>query len=303
MTLSNVKLILAREVRDQLRDRRTLFMIAVLPIVLYPLLGISLLQVSQFMQEQPTRVLVIGADNLAVSPPLFENQQFSEWLFVDPSKAKLINLTFAKNWKRGPAHGRRQCAGGRAERRTSPGGFGRLRGGAVLSPGLCRPGRRLPQGHDRRSEAQDRQEPSPRRRVAAAADGRLPSFASAPTHRAPKSEIICNMANDKSRLASSRLSELLRRWTQRIGEDNLKLSGVSVQATHPFSVGMSDVADARRRDGAVWSKILPMLLLLWALTGAFYPAIDLCAGEKERGTLETLLSSPAGAAKSSSASC
>src|SRR5262249_25750770 len=35
------------------------------------------------------------------------------------------------------------------------------------------------------------------------------------------------------------------------------------------------------------------VLLLWALTGAFYPAIDLCAGEKERGTLETLLSSPA----------
>ncbi len=33
--------------------------------------------------------------------------------------------------------------------------------------------------------------------------------------------------------------------------------------------------------------------MIWALTGAFYPAIDLCAGEKERGTLETLLSSPA----------
>jgi sodium transport system permease protein len=33
--------------------------------------------------------------------------------------------------------------------------------------------------------------------------------------------------------------------------------------------------------------------MIWALTGAFYPAVDLCAGEKERGTLETLLSSPA----------
>ena len=33
--------------------------------------------------------------------------------------------------------------------------------------------------------------------------------------------------------------------------------------------------------------------MIWALTGAFYPAIDLCAGEKERGTLETLLTSPA----------
>jgi len=34
-------------------------------------------------------------------------------------------------------------------------------------------------------------------------------------------------------------------------------------------------------------------VMIWALTGAFYPAIDLCAGEKERGTFETLLSSPA----------
>ena len=30
-----------------------------------------------------------------------------------------------------------------------------------------------------------------------------------------------------------------------------------------------------------------------SLTGAFYPAVDLCAGEKERGTMETLLISPA----------
>src|ERR1700741_688457 len=48
-----------------------------------------------------------------------------------------------------------------------------------------------------------------------------------------------------------------------------------------------------QRSAAMWSKVLPFLLLIWALTGAFYPAVDLCAGEKERGTLETLLSSPA----------
>jgi sodium transport system permease protein len=54
-----------------------------------------------------------------------------------------------------------------------------------------------------------------------------------------------------------------------------------------------DVADKSHRDAAMWSKILPFLLLIWALTGAFYPAVDLCAGEKERGTLETLLISPA----------
>ena len=41
------------------------------------------------------------------------------------------------------------------------------------------------------------------------------------------------------------------------------------------------------------SKFLPFMLVMWALAGALHPAIDLCAGEKERGTMETLLISPA----------
>ena len=53
MTWTNVKLVLHREVRDQLRDRRTLFMIAVLPLLLYPLLGMSMFQVLQFVRVLP----------------------------------------------------------------------------------------------------------------------------------------------------------------------------------------------------------------------------------------------------------
>ena len=45
--------------------------------------------------------------------------------------------------------------------------------------------------------------------------------------------------------------------------------------------------------GSIWGRIFPFLLVIMALTGAFYPAVDLCAGEKERGTMETLLISPA----------
>jgi sodium transport system permease protein len=40
-------------------------------------------------------------------------------------------------------------------------------------------------------------------------------------------------------------------------------------------------------------KIFPFMLVMWALAGALYPAVDLCAGEKERGTMETLIISPA----------
>ena len=46
MTWTNIKLILMREVRDQLRDRRMLFMVLVLPVLLYPGLGIGMFQMS-----------------------------------------------------------------------------------------------------------------------------------------------------------------------------------------------------------------------------------------------------------------
>ena len=233
------------------------------------------------MQEQPTRVLVVGAENLAAAPPLFENQQFSEWLFADPSRAKLLDLSFAPPQGRAAA-GRTLTRGPTPAARWSRAPSRRR----STSPRLFRPARRLPQGH-RRSQGRTVNHATGNRHCRESGGQPAPLDV-------PSPEIICNTANDKSQLASLRLSELLRRWTQRIGEDNLKLSGVSVRAAHPFSVDTADVADARRRNGAVWSKILPVLLLLWALTGAFYPAIDLCAGEKERGTLETLLSSPAG---------
>ena len=44
MSWSNLFVIFRREVLDQLRDRRTLFMIFVFPILLYPILGFGIIQ-------------------------------------------------------------------------------------------------------------------------------------------------------------------------------------------------------------------------------------------------------------------
>ena len=46
-------------------------------------------------------------------------------------------------------------------------------------------------------------------------------------------------------------------------------------------------------------KFLPFLLVMWTMAGALHPAIDLTAGEKERGTMETLLIARPGARRSS----
>src|SRR3954463_15505968 len=95
MNWSNVKLILQREVRDQLRDRRTLFMIAVLPILLYPLLGMSFFQIAQFLQQQPTRVLISGFPALDDLPSLVQDDHFAPQWFADPKQTRLFDLQFA----------------------------------------------------------------------------------------------------------------------------------------------------------------------------------------------------------------
>jgi sodium transport system permease protein len=63
-------------------------------------------------------------------------------------------------------------------------------------------------------------------------------------------------------------------------------------ALNPIVLDKQSTANQREQMGAIVGGILPYLLLMVCLTAAMYPAIDLGAGEKERGTLETLLLAP-----------
>lgn len=60
----------------------------------------------------------------------------------------------------------------------------------------------------------------------------------------------------------------------------------------PIAVEKIDTADKRENIGEKLGAFIPYLLIPLVLAGASYPAIDLGAGEKERGTLETLLLTP-----------
>jgi sodium transport system permease protein len=59
-----------------------------------------------------------------------------------------------------------------------------------------------------------------------------------------------------------------------------------------YAITATSVAPEAQVGGYVLSKILPLVVVMMTMLGAFYPAIDITAGERERGTLETLLSSP-----------
>ena len=60
----------------------------------------------------------------------------------------------------------------------------------------------------------------------------------------------------------------------------------------PVQLETINTADERENIGEQIGGILPYLLIVLCLTGSMYPAIDIGAGEKERGTLETLLLTP-----------
>jgi sodium transport system permease protein len=278
MNFTNVKLILAREVRDQLRDRRTLFMIFVLPVLLYPLLGSVFVKMRQFQSEKPMSVLVFGGTQLEKSPtPLIDGKHFSPSLFPEGSEAsKLLELTIADE----------HSFKADADRLVREKNFDAA---LVFPPDFAQ---RLDAYRKAIQEATARargtgfsKDPGPLA---------LKEVAASPVPGIPRPKIIYTAANDGSLMAFNRLTVVLDRWTEEVGRANLVAGGLPAEAVRPFEVDSANLAGPTASKATnLWSRILPVLLLLWAMTGAFYPAIDLCAGEKERGTLETLLSSPA----------
>ena len=270
MNWSNVILILTRELRDQARDRRTIFMIAVLPVLLYPLVIYPLLGMSmQFLEKKASRVLIAGVSGLVGRedlPPLLDpddSSRFDVALFAEVGQDRLLDVTpFSDEPTRLSEPVKDVSEQVRELVRD-----GKYDGAVVLPVDLAE---KLAEFR----RAIEAEETAPRVEV--------------------KPEIVYSTANEKSQIAFARLYPVLNRWAQRIGETNLEAAGIPADAARPLDVGAADVAgETRFKGAAIWSKVLPIVLLLWAMTGAFYPAIDLCAGEKERGTLETLLSSPA----------
>jgi sodium transport system permease protein len=61
---------------------------------------------------------------------------------------------------------------------------------------------------------------------------------------------------------------------------------------NPVTIDVRSTADQRERIGALVGGMLPYLLIFVCLMAGMYPAIDIGAGEKEAGTLETLLLAP-----------
>ena len=98
--------------------------------------------------------------------------------------------------------------------------------------------------------------------------------------------------DEKSELAKDKLRKFFDDYRDRVTREALAARGLPASLLEPFSVKASNVAPPAKVGAAIFGGFIPYLIIIFCFTGAMYPAMDLTAGEKERGTMETILSSP-----------
>lgn len=235
------RIIAAKELRETLRDRRTLLLMILLPVVLYPGLLLVVVQVAGARQAEleslPTRVRLAGP-----AP-----QRLREHL------AAAAQLELAPERSPAPAAAPPDCAAAddACWRRLLVGDAADV----VVVPGEGFAGR-LDEG------------------------GRAVL------------RLLFDAARERSTLGQERVAEALAAWAGALRDERLAAAGIAPEYVEPLAIESENVAPSERMGGYLLGRILPTLLVLTVLLGAFHPAIDLTAGEKERGTLQTLLTAP-----------
>jgi sodium transport system permease protein len=78
------------------------------------------------------------------------------------------------------------------------------------------------------------------------------------------------------------------------GLDSLRLQKLEVTEENitPIKLDYQDVASDKEKIGKIAGGILPYFFIIFCFIGCMYPSIDLFTGEKERGTIETILTVP-----------
>ena len=103
--------------------------------------------------------------------------------------------------------------------------------------------------------------------------------------------------SEQSNEARSRILDVLIDWEDDLRSQRIESAGLDVESTlDPLqwdgSISNADVATKGEQAGMLLSLFIPFVLAIWTASAAVQPAIDMTVGERERGTLESLLSLP-----------
>jgi sodium transport system permease protein len=274
MRTRTILTILAKELRETLRDRRTLMLTLGLPVLVYPLVIIGFMRIAESGQEaleaQRSVIAVWGELPADVAAAVAADEDLDVRAGLDlPVEIAhgLADGTLA------PASPReRPEREGARRRRRDPADTGLLEeDNPVLRAARDVVARRA-------ADAVIVAWPGLTGAVAGGDAGPL--------------TVYFDSVRSESTLGGDRVREALRDARRSLVEDRQRARGLPPGFSQALEIRARDVAEDERRAGEVLGRIVPYLLLTLAIVGGLYAALDTTAGEKERGTMQTLLCAP-----------
>ena len=221
-------IILIKELTDMIRDRRTIFMMVVMPLVVIPLLATTAIKLTQSQiekaKDKELKVAVIGE---TAAPELFKRLSKEENFF-------LVTMTNADS-----------ARAMTAEQRLD---------GVVI----------IPQDFSEFVEG-DKQA----------------------TIR------LIFKSSESLNAARRRIEAIIDQYDREIVNERIGRLQLDETLFDAIAIEREDVASTEEKFAENAGGFLPYIFIIFGFMGSIYPALDLGAGEKERGTLETILSSPA----------
>ena len=98
---------------------------------------------------------------------------------------------------------------------------------------------------------------------------------------------------DSFGITKDRINGVLKKFENQIVSERMDRLNLKPEVVRAYNINYEDVASRQEKFGKIAGGWFPYVFIIFGFMGAMYPALDLGAGEKERGTLETILSSPA----------
>ncbi len=264
LRLGRILRLTRKELRETLRDRRTVITLVLMPLLVYPLLSISFNKsLLLTAQQEQTTAFTIGVESE------------SERVLLD----ELL------------VHGSQILAAHRAEAASRPESEGEVGEGeadGVEADGVEAEDDAAKLGVYPALELEN-QVASLELQLAVRISTRDPDPAGPRRFTPVQCELIYRENSTSSEQALRFVQDRLQ--AVNIASLRTRLARMGVPAGLPAEMTFKPVSVGRATPFSL-ATLVPLVLILMTITGAVYPAIDLTAGERERGTLETLIAAP-----------
>lgn len=99
--------------------------------------------------------------------------------------------------------------------------------------------------------------------------------------------------NSTNLTIKDRIQEKINTYIKIKEQERLKELRINERLLQPVLLKTMDVASTKEQIGTIIGGFIPYIFILFSFMGCMYPSIDLITGEKEKKTLETLMSVPA----------